>query len=63
MNSCFLIKDHKQFADCVDRTPLKPKFNKVQYDIDPYYCFGAGRYDAMSRGWNCRDNFKESLKR
>lgn len=39
----------------------KPKFDSEQFANDPYYCFGPARYDAMSRGWNCKDNFNESL--
>ena len=61
ISSCFLIPDNKKMADCVLKAPLKQKFSQEKYDADPYYCFGAARYDAMSRGWNCKDNFKESL--
>lgn len=34
--------------------PVKvPELTKAEFDIDPYSCFGAGRYQAMSEGRKC----------
>ncbi|WP_407122729.1 glycoside hydrolase family protein [Bradyrhizobium sp. STM 3561] len=33
--------------------PMPKPITKAEFDVDPYFCFGAGRYQAMSEGKQC----------